>query len=325
MPKISIIVPIYNMQELMRRCVDSLLAQTFRDFELLLIDDGSTDGSSLICDEYLSIDSRVHVFHKENGGLSDARNYGLKYAKGKYSIFADPDDWVSPDGLDMLYAKAEENNADMVICDYYSEDDYLRKLVKQQFADCTSSALLVRLFHDFGSFTWNKLTRTSLYEKFDIDYPKGIYGCEDQYTMARFFLHDIKIEYVPVAFYHYMYNSNSLSRYYDEHTYEMDVHILQMFDELLKDTPAYDIAHRVKYNAIFSRAFWNGKKYYSSTEFKLRFRGYVQNIRSLNEQKIVKICMFLSCKGFYQWAIHLVYFLFEGKQMLKKIKTKLIR
>lgn len=325
MPKISIIVPIYNMQELMQRCVDSLLAQTFRDFELLLIDDGSTDGSPFICDEYLSKDSRVHVYHKVNGGLSDARNYGLKYAKGMYSIFADPDDWVSPEGLDKLYFKAVETDADMVMCDIFHEDEYTRYYAQQKPTALQHDIVLKDIFDKIGSFTVNKLIKTELYKKYNISYPKGIYGCEDQYTMARFFLHDIKIEYVPVAFYHYMYNPNSLSRHYDEHTYEMDVHILQMFDELLKDTPAYDIAHRVKYNAIFARAFWNGKKYYSSTEFKLRFRGYVLNIRSLNEQKIVKICMFLSCKGFYQWAIHLVYFLFEGKQMLKKIKTKLIR
>ena len=304
----------------MRKCIDSLLVQTFTDFELLLIDDGSTDGSPAICDEYALKDKRVKAFHKPNGGLSDARNFGLKYATGEYSIFADPDDWVSPEGLDALYEKAKETNADMVICDYNCEDKYVRKYISQQQKTYDNSDLLKELFVNLGSFTWNKLIRTELYKELDIEYPKGVYGCEDQIVMAQFFSHQMKVSYVSVAFYHYMYNPNSLTRHYDEGTYQMDLHILDMFDELLKGTNAYNIAHDLKYKAIFARAFWNGKKFYSSELFKNRFEGYYQVIEQLNENTIVKQCMKLSCKGYYQIAIQIVYILFYMKQFFKQAK-----
>ena len=119
MPKISVIVPVYKAEKYIRRCVDSILAQTFTDFELLLVDDGSPDNSGAICDEYAARDSRVKVFHKENGGVSSARQMGLDNSLGEYVIHADPDDWVEPDMLQELYSEAQQSGADMVICDFY--------------------------------------------------------------------------------------------------------------------------------------------------------------------------------------------------------------
>ena len=92
-PKISVIIPVYNTEKYLHRCIDSVLAQTYQDFELLLIDDGSKDSSGAICDEYAAKDTRVRVFHKENGGVSDTRNYGLDLAQGKYLMFLDSDDF----------------------------------------------------------------------------------------------------------------------------------------------------------------------------------------------------------------------------------------
>ena len=120
-PSISIIVPVYKAEPYLHRCVDSLLAQTFTDFEVLLIDDGSPDRSGEICDDYARKDARVRVFHQENGGVSVARQRGLDEALGEYTIHADPDDWVEPDMLEALYRKAKEDDADMVICDFVNE------------------------------------------------------------------------------------------------------------------------------------------------------------------------------------------------------------
>ena len=100
-PIISIIVPVYNVEQYLPRCIDSILAQTFKGFELLLIDDGSSDTSGRICDEYAFGDNRIKVFHKENGGVSSARNLGLDNAKGEWIAFVDPDDYVSPDFLEL--------------------------------------------------------------------------------------------------------------------------------------------------------------------------------------------------------------------------------
>lgn len=120
-PTISIIVPVYKSEKFICRCMDSLLSQSFTDFEILLIDDGSPDGSGKICDSYAMKDSRVRVFHKENGGVSSARQLGIDNARGEYTIHADPDDWVEPTMLAELYGKAKTEDADMVICDYYSD------------------------------------------------------------------------------------------------------------------------------------------------------------------------------------------------------------
>ena len=120
MPKVSIIVPVYKAEAYLHRCVDSILAQTFTDFELLLIDDGSPDRSGEICDEYAQKDSRIRVIHKENGGVSSARQRGLDEAVGEYTIHVDSDDWVEPNMLEELYKKAKQDDADIVICDYFN-------------------------------------------------------------------------------------------------------------------------------------------------------------------------------------------------------------
>ena len=103
MPIVSVIVPVYNSEKHLRRCVDSILAQSFIDFELILVDDGSVDSSGSICDDYAINDNRVSVIHKPNGGISDARNKGLEAAKGKYIMFCDNDDTVEPKWIELLY------------------------------------------------------------------------------------------------------------------------------------------------------------------------------------------------------------------------------
>ena len=115
MPKISIIVPVYNVEKYLRKCVDSILNQTFKDFELILVDDGSIDTSGKICDEYNLKDNRIKVIHKENGGLSSARNAGLDIAQGEYIGFVDSDDWIELDMYEELYKICKENDTDVGI------------------------------------------------------------------------------------------------------------------------------------------------------------------------------------------------------------------
>ena len=114
-PAISVIVPVYNTEKYLRRCIDSILSQTFTDFELLLINDGSTDSSGEICDQYAAKDERIRVFHKENGGVSSARNVGLDEAKGEWIAFVDSDDYLLSNALDLI---TDLENEDFVICSY---------------------------------------------------------------------------------------------------------------------------------------------------------------------------------------------------------------
>ena len=144
-PKISVIVAVYKAEVYLHRCVDSLLAQTFRDFEILLIDDGSPDNSGKICDDYAKQDARIRVFHKENGGVSSARQCGIEHARGEYTTHVDPDDWVEPTMLEDLYRKAKEEGADMVFGDFYLEYEKEQKYEKQQFSSLKIKNILLLL------------------------------------------------------------------------------------------------------------------------------------------------------------------------------------
>ena len=118
-PLVSIIVPVYNAEKTIDRCVSSILNQSYKDFELLLMNDGSTDRSGSLCDAYEERDSRVHVLHKENTGVSDTRNQGIAMARGEYLQFADSDDWLAPDAVAGFVRAATEHQCDMVIADFY--------------------------------------------------------------------------------------------------------------------------------------------------------------------------------------------------------------
>ena len=202
-PKISVIVPVYKAEAYLHRCVDSLLAQTFQDFEILLIDDGSPDRSGEICDEYARKDKRVRVFHKENGGVSPARQCGMDNAVGEYTIHADPDDWVEPTMLEELYKKAKEENADMVICDFYEEREGKTIYVRQQPSSLNHETVLCELFQHLHGSCWNKLVRRTCYNKCGVTFPLELSYCEDLYVNSCLLSHNIKIAYLPKAFYHY--------------------------------------------------------------------------------------------------------------------------
>ncbi len=117
-PFLSIIVPVYNVESYLAECLNSILAQTFTDFEVLLIDDGSTDGSSALCDEYAGMDSRIRCFHKENGGHMSARQEGFRNARGTYTAFVDSDDWIAPAMYEQMCGAAIKYDADVVCCNY---------------------------------------------------------------------------------------------------------------------------------------------------------------------------------------------------------------
>ena len=321
MPKISVIVPIYNMEKLMRKCLDSILAQTFQDYECLLIDDGSKDNSPAICDEYAAKDSRFTAYHKPNGGLSDARNYGIERAQGDYTIFFDPDDWVDADCLADMYAKAQETDADMVMCDLYYNDPYRQSYCKQEPTSLDHNDVLKDLIvGKVYGFTVTKLIRRSLYQLYDLHYPLGMYGCEDQYTMCKLLKNEIKIAYLPKAYYHYMhFGSETQSRRYDENTYQHDVRIRDMFVELLYNTPYKLLAYEKKSFAIFYRAFHFGSQMYTSRSFKERFSTYQLDLS--NEMKLMKLLYGISQKGHYQFAWSIFLVLFQMKQIVKRINS----
>ena len=185
---ISIIVPIYNVEPYLRRCVDSLLRQTYEDFELILVDDGSPDSCGTICDEYAARDHRVRVIHKPNGGLSDARNAGMEIAKGQYIAFVDSDDWVAPEYLARLLAALEGSNADICECDVLrTEGENPASAAAQSPREVFhTAAALEQLVHDgvFRQHVWNKLYRREVINH--ICFPKGKTNEDEFWTYQVF-------------------------------------------------------------------------------------------------------------------------------------------
>lgn len=201
-PKISVIVAIYNAEKYLYRCLNSLAEQTFEDYEVLLIDDGSPDSSGNICDWFAKKYPFMRVIHKANGGLSSARQCGIDNALGEYAIHMDADDWVEPTMLEELYRKAEQEDADMVICDYL-EIKRKERYVKQQPTALSPDAVLRDILSGkIQAYCWNKLIRRACYENYNITFPLGL-NFEDLFAICTLCLNDIRITYINKAFYHY--------------------------------------------------------------------------------------------------------------------------
>lgn len=177
-PVLSIIVPVYNEEKYLKRCIDSILNQKFSNYELILINDGSTDGSGDICDEYQLADNRVRVIHKENGGLSSARNYGLQIAVGKYIGFVDSDDWITADMYSFLIETAIDSEADIVASSYILTKGEERFRKEEQSIICLEGRDKIKFYLESGMKyrvsdypVWNKVYKKKLFE--ELQFPEG--------------------------------------------------------------------------------------------------------------------------------------------------------
>ena len=192
-PKISVIVPVYKAEKYLHRCVDSILSQTFTDFELILVNDGSPDNSGAICDEYAKKDNRVRVFHKENGGVSSARNLGLDNAIGEWITFCDADDYVTPDWL-MAYSDAMVSNADLAIQGYHIIDSN-RNIVKHlpsqkgNTVEDKQKMIVSLMCQGVYGFLWVKLFKRQLIEENNIRFDIKSSFREDEQFFSKYLEH----------------------------------------------------------------------------------------------------------------------------------------
>lgn len=180
MCKISVITPVYKVEKYLRKCVDSILNQTFTDFEVIIVDDGSPDSCGKIADEYLKIDKRVKVIHKENGGAPSARNAGIEIAKGEYFYFPDSDDWLEPTYLERLYELAQKSNVEMVVSGYTME--YFEQGESQTYSVLTEEKIFAsqdevrKNLHNYFdnmmiAVPWNKLYKASYIKENGLKFP----------------------------------------------------------------------------------------------------------------------------------------------------------
>lgn len=210
---VSVIVPVYNVRPYLRSCVDSILAQTFSDLEIILVDDGSTDGSSLICDEYARQNKCIQVIHKDNGGLGSARNAGLDAATGAYVAFVDSDDRIAPEMYQRLLCALLENDADLSICGYQKVEASNTKGVANTypFETMTGMQALEKLYtKDYVYFTiaCNKLFKRSVFDS--LRFPQGILF-EDGYAAFRYYYAAQTVVCLPECYYFYLTRHGSIT------------------------------------------------------------------------------------------------------------------
>ena len=208
-PEISVIVAAFNAEGCIARCLDSILAQSFRDFELLVLNDGSTDSTQDIIGLYK--DERVKSFCQQNHGVAYTRQKGLEMARGRYSVFVDADDWIEADMLEGLHGKAIETDADMVLCDIVEEFGNRSLYKRQDPGSQDSHTVQWKMLNDLHAGMVNKLIRHNLYKQYNIGFLNGVNCCEDQLLLVSLLSHPLRTAYVGKAYYHYDKTTNASS------------------------------------------------------------------------------------------------------------------
>ncbi len=211
---ISIIVPVYNVENYIRECLDSILSQTISNFELILVDDGSTDNSGKICEEYQEKDARIKVFHKENGGLSSARNKGIDEAKGEYFCFVDSDDTIRPDYLDTLYTVITSDDSDLAVCDIEAPRLAGAEFKEKRAFKMTATEAKKWLYDDrtreyvLMVVAWNKMYSSRIFK--GVRYPNGRLH-EDEFLIGPVLSKCDCISFIPERLYFYRENESGIT------------------------------------------------------------------------------------------------------------------
>lgn len=262
-PAVSIIVPMYNVEKYLKRALDSILKQTLKDIEIILINDGSPDKCGEIADSYSKLDNRIKVIHQKNSGAAKARNIGLEAANGKFIGFLDPDDWVEEDMYEKLYTAAEDDNADLVICSFFTEyeetgsngishyqyearhfrtaKDVRENIVKQLIIKGQGAAVI-----------WNSLYRRDIILNNCIHF-ENIRIFEDYVFNMRFLAHVQSARYINVPLYHYRLQSQSVSRTFKEDMFEILLKVHEHKERFMKKVEICDTQSQLEDTKWFLR------------------------------------------------------------------------
>ena len=243
MPKVSVIVPIYNVEKYLEKCINSLLSQTLEDIQIILVNDGSKDNSGNIAREYEKNNkNRIIYVEKENGGLSDARNYGLKYATGDFIAFLDSDDYIEKNAYEEMYNKAIEENADYVECDFIWEfPNKIREDKQYPYKNKKEMFSFVRVV------AWNKLIKRQLITDNNLEFPKGLRYEDVEFTYKLIpFIN--KFTYVDKPFIHYVQREGSIANVQNERTAEIFTVLDNVIEFYKKNNIYEEYRNELEYN-----------------------------------------------------------------------------
>lgn len=296
MELVSVIVPVYNVEKYLARCIQSVCGQSYQGLEIILVDDGSKDKSGVICDEYAEQDGRIKVIHKENGGLGDARNAGVEKAEGKYLLFVDSDDRIHENLVRDTVETAEKNQADMVIFDYIGEEENGNLTDRFTFPFSVNRVIEVAEEKELimrSCSAVNKLIRRELWKESGFQFPKGRYY-EDLATIPKVMTKTKKIVYLPEVYYYYLMRDGSImhsrnfEKNYEDRTWAVD-QLLEYFErENLIETYRNELEYLVFENTYFvpsKEIVLNDRK----SEYLKKFRDYAYNkFPQMNENYYVQ-------------------------------------
>lgn len=293
---ISVIVPVYNVEKYLRRCLDSIMNQTFRELEILVIDDGSTDASGEICDEYAEQDKRIRVFHTENRGLSAARNLGLDEASGEWIGFVDSDDWIEVDMYEVLLNKALETDAEIVECGVFKErDGVVKEHGREDMLLSGMDAVKELLCGHLSDYAWDKLWNSRCFEK--LRFPVNRVH-EDTAITYQCLANADKVCVLSQSKYHYVYRPNSLSTTYNiENLIGFWLSVKEQYDFLWDKVDDVTRNNLLKFCAIAVSRTWT---YYYDANAEKR-KEHQDTIREMNH--FTK--RFLPFFGFNNWKKYL--------------------
>ena len=249
MDTISVIIPVYNVEPYIRQCLDSVVNQTYKNLEIIIVDDGSPDNCGAICDEYAAKDERVQVIHKENGGLSAARNDALDRATGDWILFVDSDDWLELDLCETAICAAQSDNVDILIYDLVSEGFYNSKRIHAFQHDFTTEdpavisgmqlSALNRYYTPYSTewsqgFPWDKLFKAELILKNHLSFATNVRANEDVIFALHAFQYAKKIGYISKPLYHYRANPGSIGHKFSPDRVEIDKEIYREMEKVGK-------------------------------------------------------------------------------------------
>lgn len=297
LPLITVVVPVYNVEEYLPRCIESIIKQTYTRIEILLIDDGSTDLSGTICSQYEAKDCRIKTIHKANGGLSDARNTGIAAAQGEYIAFVDSDDFVHPNYLYAMYKELNKNSGDIVICKYIKGNKNTFPAGQSFIKHCpktVSSKVALEKWHSknkhYETVAWNKLYRTKLFIDNEIRYPIGHLN-EDILTTHLLVSVSQNIVFINDTLYYYYQRESSITGKLSEK---------KISDNIFAQRQRLKWFMRNGYLASYERLFIKLQKFYMLTYVtvdaalyekvgKYLYQQFCENLNAVLELKEIRL------------------------------------
>lgn len=295
-PRITVIVPAYNAEQYLERCLNSFANQTFTDFEVIVVNDGSADKTGQIADSFAAKDSRFRIIHQNNQGVAAARQVGLKYASGEFVIHADSDDWVDLDMLEVLYQTAKQEQADMVICDMliiHPGNTIEHWVQKPDSLD--SIQLMGEMLYDLHGSLCNKLIRLSRLREYDINFVPGMNCAEDLYMVLRLLSYHIKVAYIARAFYHYDRTQNESSIMNRGMSASERIKPIEMLAAYTDITPIQEYYDRALFHVAFEYLY---SPTYLCQDYRAVFKKHISSFRRVKGfPSRTKLLVFLRLYG----------------------------